>query len=421
LADVLDKHIERASWLDYKVDKDKKSNQPEVEKQKALLVELARHDLCFYFNKEIVKAAFKEVRSRKGEQWSMDGPKSARWVNAMEAKFRAMTKHLGDALKKQAKWAMKVITPVTEAGEDAGAADAGDEDEEADEDDAAEEAEEEEADGTVVTDNAADESWEDGENLHGDEAPVIVGFSQEHKKAYRIKLDGVMDFADDLIEPGQTASEDDPMIAWWNDGFKAEIAELTVKEFKEFAAATGDPKGSKADNKFWDGTSPDGSKVSVRLMQVKGVPFVVIKEGEKQLAQMKGDVVGDITYVVRGMTNLAVKYCDGEIDRLEIKAKKLEACMEASNTTTGDTAAASSGTNPATEKKKEAASEPTKPPAKAKPPAPAPVAKASLLAPKVTPKTPASPPPTKQKRSAEKQLTRETFDAMMNEDDWPDS
>ena len=153
---------------------------------------------------------------------------------------------------------------------------------------------------------------------------TFYGWDAEQENAFRVTADGRQtDLAVTLKKP-KDASPNDGMIAVFGDGTEHVLNDLTVEEYDIYE----DSKAKRsADTQtrappIWEGMRDD-KKIRLRTTPIKKVLFLVLKEGDAQLCQLRFDLLGEDGSVSTSiMTEIAKRYTNKEIERVAIKEEK---------------------------------------------------------------------------------------------------
>jgi hypothetical protein len=315
----------RPQFLKYGEALDCKVNQKRVAQVKPIWV--AAHKLWskLSFTQKYVEDLMLKVEVRQRELWGKEMPPKVlkSWQVATARQFRAMARHVSQALIKKRPWAVSLIADGVAKGEvPKDEAEDTDEDEDTDACEGEEGAEEEDPKESDEIVEATDEEQE--ENSEGAGASTVeplppkpclkkkgsigktaheivhkisfVGYDTEHEQAWRQRHDGPKEWAVELILPEK---DSDPIMAKFADGELLEVKGITAKGVKATEAARKFQKGHAT---LWEGVTSDGYKVTITRKEDR-TPLLILyryggeteKNGKlKQLCQVALKVFGDV-------------------------------------------------------------------------------------------------------------------------------
>jgi hypothetical protein len=175
----------------------------------------------------------------------------------------------------------------------------------------------------------------------------FVGWDSEQESAWRLlpnaKASG-KEFTKDLVENDE-AEDDDLCIARWKDGYEKELAALTYGQLR-ISRATHKAVGVRGAAELW---SNEGGTLTIRLKtdrkQLIWLREVVDGKGN-QICQVAVDNMQSEADALKLMTNIAVGYDSGNIEKSELYSRRdflMEEYVEQHMTTTGTGGSSSSG------------------------------------------------------------------------------
>ena len=311
------------------------------------------------FKKTTVKRAFVLVREKYGKAWKLGPEHTDAWATSMTTRFRLMARHLKNAETKGTIWMVThfkawlkappvastvqdgeevaanatspstgpAATPdagavVAEAGGDSG----GDDDDEDDED--SEDEELEAAEG-VADPNGAGATAEEEFQCASPFAPPVeweAGWDPEMQYAWRKR--GKVYEVTSKVAPPDDGCEDAVVMAVFEtaDGPEYEpLKDITCALWNKMleAGTAGQPQAPKYKTPP-DMQTQDGATLMMKVRSVNKIPHYCFFEGKQQILQQRiGDFNDDTTYNV--LHALMLGYANGDIAKVELRARKLEA------------------------------------------------------------------------------------------------
>jgi len=341
LSKILIQHITGPKTLSYPETKAAGVKPESIVKMAPLFKKLLAREDTLSIKKTTLTNAFKMVRHHYGKTWRLDDEFEDAWVQSMTTRMFLMCQHLREARRKGTVWVnmhfeefayKKAVKKAAAGAKASGDADVAIAEEEEEED-------EEEKEAEVDDDDDDDEEEPTRLDRPKERQPSptpahplpawVTGWDPTGETPFRSTPDGKRYEAGIRVYEPPGAEDGDMMNVAFREGdveIEMELSNMTVELWREkvkagtcgkFAPQAGVAK------KYPVYKTQDGAELHIKHRTNNKELFLVVLENQKQILQCKIDERGEekIAEIVLAVVQM---YANGDIKKVELRAKKME-------------------------------------------------------------------------------------------------